>query len=748
MSNTDLSLPDIQSSAPWSTATPGGENSVVHPISVAEGMPNSWPGSDLGSSNLVYQDFVPVEPSDLATVDFLFNHASLKDGLPQPRSPLSSPSPSAAPADWLISPPQPSAPDWLTHPPLHASVQDAIAQLQQFRQSDTWAEDMTLAFGDGWNVEEAQSWLDSLLDPQFWPTVTTLPLADLQAYGAYAPELDRIFLAQELIHSPAFNSLAVDVLLEEVGHWLDHRLNPVDSPGDEGAIFSALVRQQVLSQADLAHLQAENDWATLVWQGQSFAVQQSTTPGLFTVGASGQVTVEFLFDSGAYRGEVGLFSMAGLETLTPGSPEFIAAAVQRALSNSTQGYVVMSETAEGASLSGQLGERSYNAGTPLGPKPFTFQANDTLALLLVPNGSLQSVASNPAAQGDLRPLFSLAAANPLGGNHYGAMTTNANGLVMGIEDVRFDSRSDADFNDVILKLEGVSGTLPALDSLIQSRQVWLTSPLGQSLFSIIPANPTPPPAPVDPITPAPIDPITPAPTPTPTPPTTSLAVALNSDVIRFGPSVTEAQLIASGAARIALGSQTIYVGTNQASAINQNPILASFDAANPANNWVRTDYESTGADGRGNGIAVTPNGNVYAFFSVDGTQGTPDQDFRRASAAAEQSWLRSYGQGGGPSVSVIGQINPTTGELIAAAYLSAVLGNGNSNTLAITGLDLRPNGNLLISARSFFAPRRPNGQPLTLDNDPTTPDSSPFPYFIEITPDLRRVESTSATGWV
>lgn len=636
-------------------------------------------------------------------------------------------------------------------PQLTAVVEEAITQLTQFRQTDTWASDLALAFGDEWEVSHADHWLDSLLQASSWPTITLLPLADLKAYGAYAPDLDRLFLAQDVVHDPGLHALAVEVLLEEMGHWLDHRLNPTDSPGDEGARFSALVQQRLLSPDHLAQIQAEDDWATLVWQGQALAVEQSAAPGIFTVGTSGQVNVEFLADSGAYQGEVGLFSLTGLEALAPGSPEFIAAAVQRALSNSNQGRVVIS--GEGARLSGELGERSYNAGSPVGPKAFTFQPNDTLALLLVPNGTLQAVANNPAVEGDLRPLFSLAAANPLGRDHYGAMTTNASGLVLGLEDLRFDGNSDADFNDIILKIEGVTGQVPALDSLIQSRQTWITSPLGRDLFSIIPVNPVGPSDPGIPVNPiGPSDPGVPAPpSPPPVaspPPTPGLTLAINADVVKFSSSVTEAQLIASGAARISLGSQTLYIGTDQVSAINQNPILASFDAVNPANNWIRADYEATGADGRGNGLAVTPTGEVYAFFSVDGTQGSPDQDFRRASTAAEQAWLRSYGQGGGPQVSVIGKIDPATGNLIAAAYLSAILGNGNSNTLTITGLTVQPNGNLRISAQSFFAPRRPNGQAMTLDSDPTTPDTSPFPYFIEITPDLKQVVSTAAVGWI
>ncbi|MFH7243584.1 MAG: DUF4114 domain-containing protein [Spirulina sp.] len=736
MSNLDTGSPDVTVPFPLSMADLPGANpglGLEPRHDLPGGSEGAWWATE--AAVIVPSQVSPVALGEGVLADFVNSFSWL--------SPLEGQTDDQGLA-WGLSAAEALGQSQLTIPAgLAPAVDAAITHLAQFRQTDTWATDLTLAFGDEWEVGHAEHWLDSLLQASAWPTITLLPLADLKAYGAYAPDLDRLFLAQEVVDSPALHSLAVDVLLEEVGHWLDHRLNPTDSPGDEGERFSALVQQRVLPPSEIAPIQAENDWATLVWQGQTWAVEQSAAPGIFTVGASGQVNVEFLFDSGAYQGEVGIFSLTGLETLAPGSPEFIAAAVQRALSNSSQGRVVISTAGEGASLSGELGERNYNAGTSLGPKSFAFQPNDTLALILVPNGTFQAVASNPAVEGNLRPLFSLAAANPLGRDHYGAMTTNANGLVLGLEDLRFDGNSDADFNDVILKIEGITGQLPALDSLVQSRQTWLTSPLGRDLFSITPINPVDP---SDPGTPDP--PGTPLPPVAPLPPTPGLTVAINSEVVKFSPGVTEAQLIASGAARISLGSQTLYIGTDQVSAINQNPILASFDAVNPANNWIRADYEATGADGRGNGLAVTPSGEVYAFFSVDGTQGTPDQDFRRASTAAEQAWLRSYGQGGGPKVSVIGKIDPATGSLVAAAYLSAILSNGNSNSLTITGLAVQPNGNLRISAQSFFAPRQPNGQAMILDSDPTTPDTSPFPYFIEITPDLRRVVSTAAVGWI
>ncbi|HEY9736336.1 MAG TPA: hypothetical protein V6D06_08640, partial [Trichocoleus sp.] len=125
------------------------------------------------------------------------------------------------------------------------------------------------------------------------------------------------------------------------------------------------------------------------------------------------------------------------------------------------------------------------------------------------------------------------------------------------------------------------------------------------------------------------------------------------------------------------------------------------------------------------------------------TQGSASEDFRRVSAGAEQAWLRSYGQGGGPKVSVLGRIDPATGQMLSAAYLSALLGNGDSNSLTVTGLAVNSSGNLVVSAQSFFAPRRPNGQAMTQ----LTSGSSPFAYTVEITPDLRRVVSTAAVGW-
>ncbi|NEP45648.1 MAG: hypothetical protein F6K35_43140 [Okeania sp. SIO2H7] len=169
--------------------------------------------------------------------------------------------------------------------------------------------------------------------------------------------------------------------------------------------------------------------------------------------------------------------------------------------------------------------------------------------------------------------------------------------------------------------------------------------------------------------------------------------------------------------------------------------MLSFDDENPNNNWQRTDYEESNADGRGYGLFWSGT-DLYAVFSIDGTQGTPDQDFRRASSDASTSWLRSYGQGGGAKVAIIGRIDPVTGDLLDAAYISAVLKDGKTNTLGVTDLSVTANGNLLVRSDARFYPRNVDGSPMLNVGD--TP--APFDYTVELTPDLKQVISTSAIG--
>ncbi|MFN9547000.1 MAG: bluetail domain-containing putative surface protein [Cyanobacteriota bacterium] len=95
------------------------------------------------------------------------------------------------------------------------------------------------------------------------------------ARGAYATSIDTILLAQTFVRDAGEDAL-VAVILEELGHSVDARVNPKDSPGDEGAIFSALVRQEEVSPIQLAALRTEQDGGMANLNGRPVAVEQST----------------------------------------------------------------------------------------------------------------------------------------------------------------------------------------------------------------------------------------------------------------------------------------------------------------------------------------------------------------------------------------------------------------------------------------------------------------------------------------
>ncbi|MFM1813305.1 MAG: hypothetical protein RLZZ336_2243, partial [Cyanobacteriota bacterium] len=87
---------------------------------------------------------------------------------------------------------------------------------------------------------------------------------------------ERIYVNAAWLQRNPAPELVVRVLLEELGHALDERLNPLaDSPGDEGKVFAALVLGQPLSEAERLSLVATNDTTTLNIKGVLVALQLS-----------------------------------------------------------------------------------------------------------------------------------------------------------------------------------------------------------------------------------------------------------------------------------------------------------------------------------------------------------------------------------------------------------------------------------------------------------------------------------------
>jgi hypothetical protein len=209
--------------------------------------------------------------------------------------------------------------------------------------------------------------------------------------------------------------------------------------------------------------------------------------GYFTVGESGEVTIDYLFDGGEYQGELAIFSLEGMELLEPGSEEFIQMAAERAVSNTEQGYIVISDKTEGArfnsSMSGELS--NWNSESYQGAKTFQMKAGDTFGFMLVPKGEISEVAANPAIDGAKTPLFSLATSNPDDMLAFGQIAdVFGDGNTFVLEDMRVDGKSDLDYNDIIFRVKGATGYTALLDDVLGDVPDWRYTELGQRVLSV------------------------------------------------------------------------------------------------------------------------------------------------------------------------------------------------------------------------------------------------------------------------
>ena len=172
-----------------------------------------------------------------------------------------------------------SATDANLIPFVQAAIHLVKEQLTEVALSSEYDRITGLAFGDNYNQEIADSLRQSFAqgDLSELPDIQVISSDILgNANGAYAKQLDTIFLSDEFVRSHTTQEIA-GVLTEEIGHYIDSRINTVDAAGDEGDIFSRLVQGKELSSADLALLKEEDDSAVIAINGQEVSIEKSNT---------------------------------------------------------------------------------------------------------------------------------------------------------------------------------------------------------------------------------------------------------------------------------------------------------------------------------------------------------------------------------------------------------------------------------------------------------------------------------------
>ena len=165
--------------------------------------------------------------------------------------------------------------------------------------------------------------------------------------------------------------------------------------------------------------------------------------GFFTVGETGIVEIEFLFDGWNYRGEVAIFSLQGMEAFMSDFAAFTREAVRRSISQSQWGYALTRDRLSLSSLK--------------------MQPSDRFALLFVPEGRVAELLADPQ-QANQHQFFSLATDN-IDDEFYFGQTIDliGNGETFSVTDFRLDGALEG---DLLFAVRGATGQAPTIEELV------------------------------------------------------------------------------------------------------------------------------------------------------------------------------------------------------------------------------------------------------------------------------------------
>jgi len=148
---------------------------------------------------------------------------------------------------------------------------------------------------------------------------------------------------------------------------------------------------------------------------------------------------------------------------------------------------------------------------------------------------------------------------------------------------------------------------------------------------------------------------------------------------------------------------TYEAGFQQASSINQNPFVQKLDEDDHII-W-QVIYEKSAVDGRANLVNIDTQNRPWVVFSVDG--GSNEDSYITKEAvkvdAFNNVFASGYGSGGGPKVSILARLDPASGEIEKATFLTARLNNGKTNSLNIENIGFTDD-HVLVQTKSAAWP--------------------------------------------
>jgi Ca2+-binding RTX toxin-like protein len=162
---------------------------------------------------------------------------------------------------------------------LEQALRSATTALSNFAQQPNFWQDFGLAFGQDFDRTQATNIRQRLIDQEFSLPVQVVPDQGMGiATGAFAAATDTVYLRESFVEAGDIAAIS-GVIVEEFGHAIDSCINKIETPGDEGAIFSLLVNSIKITQNLLAELRAEDDWGTIIVNDQQLVVEMAVING-------------------------------------------------------------------------------------------------------------------------------------------------------------------------------------------------------------------------------------------------------------------------------------------------------------------------------------------------------------------------------------------------------------------------------------------------------------------------------------
>ena len=164
--------------------------------------------------------------------------------------------------------------------PVFSPIQEIGARFQ--RQFSAVANDkhrfdelMRQTFGAGHDAKAAESFRQRAVggDYSWLPTIEFRDNATLRGgNGAFDASHNKIYISDRFLGD---TDRAAAVYSEEVGHFLDTRINRQDTVGDEGEMFRRLLSGDKLSIAERAAIRGDNDHGIITVDGKDVEVEFS-----------------------------------------------------------------------------------------------------------------------------------------------------------------------------------------------------------------------------------------------------------------------------------------------------------------------------------------------------------------------------------------------------------------------------------------------------------------------------------------